>query len=226
MTATIGQSALSAQSTPSAAPKIPDKPAAPPLADDLRRRVQSARDSVDLRATMAQQRKALARQAVEGLKKQMDKLALVAALNPEGVARVLNGMAKQLAGAARQYQEAGDAKDLKAEGERIEEFARDLEGRAEPGTPAPPPAEARRSSLAQAYRDLDPPEKKADEAFLVQVDGLRRRMDGMFEAMARRAVAEGANREDMEELVADFEANRAIILRAQSTIAGWWRPGG
>lgn len=185
--------------------------------------IDEARAASDLGLSMAQRRRGAAREAIEQIKKQLADLALVAALDPKSMARLLNGLAKRLANAVQTYAEAGNPAELKAEAALIEDGIARIQPKAEPEPLSGEQAlQAERHRVAQAYLDMIPPEQKEDESFLVEVERLKNRLKSMFEAALAQAARQGEDAKTQEDLAAGFTDSLDIISKGEKAIAGHW----
>lgn len=183
------------------------RPAPPVLSDETLRKLKQARDGVALCFDLAAQRKSHARKTIEDLRHQMDRLALVAALNPKAMAKLLHKMVKQLAAAVHDYAASGDTKELQGAVDAVEAHARSLE---QAGAP-PPPA------------NFDAA-KAADETFVHGARQLHKRLQAMFELAIRQAAAHQKDHDELAELAKDFAENDGIIIDAEQAITEWWPP--
>lgn len=227
MIATIGHLGLTgalakldaARSRPSGLPSR--QPAQPTIADSLRDSLASAR-------------KAQARDDIRHLKEQINDLALVAALDPTGLATMLNGLSRRLATIARDYADAGDTA---SRSDQVAESHRDTRPPADtatPEAPAPQPLAAddqlplsvdvAPEVAAQAYATAIPPEKKADDDFSTDVKTLRNRLKVMFEGAMQMAAAEDGMTDDLKQLASSFSDTQDTINKALKTIASWSAP--
>jgi hypothetical protein len=196
-------------------------PQASELATKMRDATAQARQVADsIRFNMAAQRKGHSSQTIERLKKQISDLTLMAATNPKAVARLIRGMARELAAATEDYARAGGPRDLSAS-----PAATTVDPAA--ATPAAG-ADADHATMRAAYQAAAataashaPDEKFAKDAERIH-ERLTQLLKATLEAARQQDKIDGKDgRRERDELRRAYVKNAEITQASIATIRSW-----
>jgi hypothetical protein len=177
--------------------------------------LHDARAGVSLQADMAEQRKSNSRATIDRLKDQMEKLSAVTALNPKGMARILNGMARELEAAVRDYAQAGDGRDQLKKVDAVDDRTRSLQGLGGPSA-----VELRERSTKQEAV------VQADKNFLSAAENIQKRLDYMFGDSVRAAVGQtGKDDRETQKSASGFARTRDAAASFLDKISGRLQSG-